>query len=161
MSSNTALSAINPHTYGLKAAAACDPIIDQLFISTDPADLIQSIDFINEQIPHQDDQDLAMRALLEFAATGDRVTAAQIIKSHEYLMAHLHLGKHMHALAMMDEMNLSIDFPMPEIPEMPAYPVRGIDYAPACVSMVEVLRETSMPTHAPDAAIPAATCSII
>lgn len=161
MSSNTALSAINPHTYGLRAAAACDQILDQLFTSTDPADLIKQIDFINQQIPHRDDRDRAMGELIKFASTGDRDEAIKSIKDYEYLAAHLHLGKHMHALAMMDEMNLTIDYPTPEIPEMSAYPVRGIDYAPACVSMVEVLRETSMPTHAPDAAIPAATCSII
>ena len=152
MTSNSRLDAIDPHTYGLRAAAACDSIINQLFTSTDNKDLIASIQFINDKISHQDDQDKLMQALIEYAATGDRDAAAQSIKGYEYLAAHLHLGKHMHALAVMDEMNLSIDYPTPELPEMPAYPVREADYSPACVSMVEVLRETSMPTHAPDAA---------
>jgi len=47
MTSNTALDAIDSHTYGLKAAAACDRIIDKLFRSTDNKDLIADIQLIN------------------------------------------------------------------------------------------------------------------
>ena len=160
MSINSALDAINPHTYGLKAAAACDAVIKQILISTDPADLINSISFINEQIAHRDDHDRAMQALLHYAATGDRDAAAQIIKGYEYLAAHLHLGKQMHALAVMDEMNLNIDYPMPVIDEMPAYPDRVENYQPAVTSITEILCESIQASNAPSAAIPAATCLI-
>ena len=157
MTINSALDAINPHTYGLKAAAACDAVIKQILISTDPADLIKSITFINEQIAHRDDHDRAMQALLHYAATGDRDAAAQIIKGYEYLAAHLHLGKQMHALRMRDE---NPPPPPPVIDEMPAYPVRAENYQPAVTSITETLCESIQASNAPSAAIPAATCLI-
>ena len=92
MTSNSRLDAIDLNAYGLKAAAACDPIIDQLFTSTDNKDLSASIQFINENIKHADDRDRAMQALITFAATGDREAAAVLNliewegkKSHQYL----------------------------------------------------------------------------
>jgi hypothetical protein len=154
MTSNTALDAINPHTYGLKAANACDAVIKQILISTDPADLIKSITFINEQIAHRDDRDRAMQALLHYAATGDRDAAAQIIKGYEYLAAHLHLGQHMHALQMRDDV---VQPQPPVIDEMPAYPVRAENYQPAVTSITEILCESIQASNAPSAAIPAAT----
>jgi len=154
MTSNTALNAINPHTYGLKAANACDAVIKQILISTDPADLIKSITFINEQIAHRDDHDRAMQALLHYAATGDRDAAAQIIKGYEYLAAHLHLGQHMHALQMRDDV---VQPQPPVIDEMPAYPVRAENYQPAVTSITEILCESIQASNAPSAAIPAAT----
>ena len=157
MSINSVLDAINPHTYGLKAAAACDVVIKQILISTDPADLIKSITFINEQIAHRDDQDRAMQALLHYAATGDRDAAAQIIKGYEYLAAHLHLGKQMHALRMRDDV---VQPQPPVIDEMPAYPVRAENYQPAVTSITEILCESIQASNAPSAAIPAATCLI-
>ena len=154
MSINSALDAINPHTYGLKAAAACDVVIKQILISTDPADLIKSITFINEQIAHRDDHDRAMQALIHYAATGDRDAAAQIIKGYEYLAAHLHLGQHMHALQMRDDV---VQPQPPVIDEMPAYPVRAENYQPAVTSITEILCESIQASNAPSAAIPAAT----
>ncbi|CAB4704373.1 MAG: hypothetical protein F2677_03320 [Actinobacteria bacterium] len=162
MTSNTALDAINPHIYGLKAADACDVVIDQILISTKPADLIKSITYINEQIVHRDDHDRAMQALIHFATTGDREASAQIIKGYEYLAAHLHLGKAMHALQIRDEMLDGEQFPQPPvIDEMPAYPVRAENYQPAVTSITEILCESIQASNAPSAAIPAATCSII
>jgi hypothetical protein len=160
MTSKTALDAIDPHTYGLKAAAACDPIIDQLFRSTDNKDLIADIQFINENIPHADDRDRAMQALITFAATGDREAAAQVIKGYEYLAAHLHLGKHMHALRMIDEMDQVSDYPTDPIDEMPAYPVPAENNQPAITSIIETLTESIQASNAPSAAISAATISI-
>ena len=157
MSINSVLDAINPHTYGLKAADACDAVINQILISTDPADLIKSITFINEQIAHRDDHDRAMAALLHYAATGDREAAAQIIKGYEYLAAHLHLGKQMHALQMRDDV---VQPQPPVIDEMPAYPVRAENYQPAVTSITETLCESIQASNAPSAAIPAATCLI-
>jgi hypothetical protein len=160
MTSNTALDAIHPHTYGLKAAAACERIIDQLLTSTDNKDLIASIQFINENIKHADDRDRAMQALITFAATGDREAAAQVIKGYEYLAAHLHLGKHMHALRMIDEIDQVSDYPTDPINEMPAYPVRDENYQPAITSIIETLTESIQASNAPSAAISAATNSI-
>ena len=163
MTSNSRLDAINPHTYGLRAAAACDPIIDQLFTSTDNKDLIASIQFINDKIPHRDDQDKAMQALIQFAATGDRDAAAQSIKGYEYLAAHLHLGKHMHALKVQSEKSEREypEYPAKPIDDMPSYPNRDANYQPIFESIIEVLTETQMAAHAPTAAISAATNSII
>jgi hypothetical protein len=160
MTSKTALDAIHPHAYGLKAAAACDPIIDQLFTSTDNKDLSASIQFINENIKHADDRDRAMQALITFAATGDREAAAQVIKGYEYLAAHLHLGKHMHALRMIDQMDQVSDHPTDQIDEMPAYPVRAENYQPAATCIIETLTESIQASNAPSAAISAATISI-
>jgi hypothetical protein len=160
MTSKTALDAIHPHTYGLKAAAACERIIDQLLTSTDNKDLIASIQFINENIKHADDRDRAMQALITFAATGDREAAAQVIKGYEYLAAHLHLGKHMHALRMIDEIDQVSDYPTDPINEMPAYPVRDENYQPAITSIIETLTESIQASNAPSAAISAATNSI-
>ena len=159
MTSNTRLDAIQPHAYGLKAAAACDPIIEKLFTSTDNKSLSASIQFIKDNIKHRDDQDRAMQALITFAATGDREAAAQVIKGYEYLAAHLHLGKHMHALAMQDQIDQVFDH-LPAIDEMPAYPVRAENYQPAVTSIIETLTESIQASNAPSAAISAATISI-
>jgi len=160
MTSNTALDAINPHTYGLRAAAACDPVINQFLISTESADLMKSLAIINELHLQRDDHDRAIETLLYFAATGDREAAARIIKGHEYLAAHLHLGKQMHALAMKDEMDQLTDYPIDQINEMPAYPVRDENYQPAVTFIIENMCESIQASNAPSAAIPAATCSI-
>ena len=160
MTSNSRLDAVVPHTYGLKAAAACDPIIDQLLTSTDNKDLIASIQFIKDKIAHPDDQDRAMQALITFAATGDREAAAQVIKGYEYLAAHLHLGKHMHALRVIDEMDQVLDHPIDPIDESPAYPVLAENYQPAVTSITETLTESIQASNAPSAAISAATNSI-
>lgn len=159
MTSNTALDAIDPHAYGLRAASACDAVIDQIFISTESADLIKSIRLIDEVIKHPDDRSRAMQALVNYAATGDRNAAVQSIKGHEYLAAHLHLGKHMHALAMQDQID-RVFVHLPVIDEMPAYPVRAENYQPAVTSIIETLTESIQASNAPSAAIPAATCSI-
>lgn len=159
MTSNSKLDAIDPHTYGLKAAAACERIIDQLLTSTDNKDLRASIQFINENIKHPDDRDRAMQALITFAATGDREAAGQVIKGYEYLAANLHLGKHMHALAMQDQIDQVFDH-LPVIDEMPAYPVRAENYQPAATSIIETLTESIQASNAPSAAISAATISI-
>jgi len=159
MTSNTTLDAIDPHTYGLKAAAACDPIIDRLFTSTDNKDLIASIQFIKDNIKHPDDQNRAMQALISFASTGDREAAAAMIKGYEYLQANLYLGKHMHALAVLDEVESFSDH-LPIIDEMPVYPARDENYQPAITSIIETLTESIQASNAPSAAIPAATCSI-
>jgi hypothetical protein len=157
MTSNSALDAINPHIYGLRAAAACKIFIDEILTSTSPADLIKSIARI-QQIKNRDDRNRAMQALLYFDATGDRDAAAKIITGYEYLAAHLHLGRQMHYLQM------RADNPAPPPPviidEMPAYPVRAENYQPAVTSIIEILCETIQASNAPSAAIPAATCSI-
>jgi hypothetical protein len=159
MTSNTALSAIDLHTYGLRAAAACTPIIDQILTSTEPQDLIKAITFINENIPHRDDRDRATHALINYAATGDRDAAAKIITGYEYVAAHLHLGKAMHALRIHME-TPGIDVEIPQLDEMPIYPQRADDYEPAIASIIEILTETIQASNAPSAAISAATNSI-
>ena len=157
MTSKSALDAIDPHTYGLKAADARTSFTDQLFTSTDCQDLIASLQFINDRIAHPDDQDRARGELIKFAYTGDRDEAIKAIKGYEYLAAHLHLGQHMHALRMRGE---NPPPPPPVIDEIPAYPVRNESYQPAVTSIIEILCETIQASNAPSAAIPAATYSI-
>ena len=160
MTINSTLDAIDPHAYGLRAASNCDSLIDQLLTSTSNADLSASLRLIDEVIPHADDRQRAQGALIHFAATGDRESAAQIIKGHEYLIAYLHLGKHMHALKVQSEKPVR-EYPAEPIDETPNYPNRDANYQPIFVSIIEVLTETQMAAHAPTAAISAATNSII
>jgi hypothetical protein len=159
MTSNTALSAIDPHTYGLRAAEACTPIIDQILTSTEPQAIHKAITFINENIPHRDDRDRATHALINYAATGDRDAAAKIITGYEYVAAHLHLGKAMRALRIHME-TPGIDVEIPQLDEMPIYPQRADDYEPAIASIIEILTETIQASNAPSTAISAATNSI-
>jgi hypothetical protein len=105
-------------------------------------------------------QDRVWYARMYYLATGDRDTAAQMIKGYQYLQAHLFLGKHMHALVIIDNLRITNESNQPVVDLEPAYPVTEGYYRPVFASMVEVLRETCMPSHAPTAAISAATCSI-
>jgi hypothetical protein len=155
MTSNSRLDAIQPHTYGLKAASACDPLIAQLEAASIPA----AIRIINQILDPQM-RDRAMGAFINYTSTGDREALAQAIKGYEYLAAHLHLGKHMHALRMIDEMDQVSDYPTDPIDEMPAYPVRAENYHPAATCIIETLTELIQASNAPSAAISAATNSI-
>jgi len=154
MTSNSRLDAIHPHTYGLKAAAACDPLIAQIEVASIP----EAIRIINQIIDPQM-RDRAMGAFINYTSTGDREALAQAIKGYEYLAAHLHLGRHMHALAMQDQIDQVFDH-LPVIDEMPAYPVRAENYQPAVTSITETLTESIQASNAPSAAISAATISI-
>jgi hypothetical protein len=154
MTSNTRLDAIQLHAYGLKAAAACDPLIAQIEAASIP-EAIKIID----QILDPQMRDRAMSAFINYTSTGDREALAQAIKGYEYLAAHLHLGKHMHALAMQDQIDQVFDH-LPVIDEMPAYPVRAENYQPAATCIIETLTESIQASNAPSAAISAATISI-
>ena len=154
MTSNSKLDAIDPHAYGLKAASACDPLIAQI----EAASIREAIRIINQIIDPQM-RDRAMGAFINYTSTGDREALAQAIKGYEYLAAHLHLGRHMHALAMQDQIDQVFDH-LPVIDEMPAYPVRAENYQPAVTSIIETLTESIQASNAPSAAISAATISI-
>lgn len=154
MTSNSRLDAIQPHAYGLKAASACDPLIAQI----EAASIPEAIRIIDQIIDPQM-RDRAMGAFINYTSTGDREALAQAIKGYEYLAAHLHLGRHMHALRMIDEMDQVFDH-LPAIDEMPAYPVRDENYQPAITSIIETLTESIQASNAPSAAISAATISI-
>lgn len=155
MTSNTRLDAINLHAYGLKAASTYDPLIAQIEAASIP-EAIRIID----QILDPQMRDRAMAAFINYSSTGDREALVQAIKGYEYLAAHLHLGKHMHALRMINEMDQLSDYQTPQIDEMPAYPVRDENYQPAVTSIIETLTESIQASNAPSAAISAATCSI-
>lgn len=165
MSSNTALDAIDPHTYGLKAVAACQPLIDQILTSTDNQSIIHNIKFIN-RMQDAERRDRAMQALIHFTATGDQDATARIITGYEYVQAHLHLGRAMHALNIQDqkpgsELQMPIlESYIPQLDETPYYPRHADDYEPASASIIEIITETIQASNAPSAAISAATCSI-
>ena len=154
MTSNSRLDAIHPHTYGLKAASACDPLIAQI----EAASIPEAIRIIDQIIDPQM-RDRAMCAFINYTSTGDREALAQAIKGYEYLAAHLHLGRHMHALAMQDQIDQVFDH-LPVTDEMPAYPVRAENYQPAVTSIIETLTESIQASNAPSVAISAATISI-
>jgi hypothetical protein len=157
MTSNTRLDAIHPHTYGLKASHAYDPLIAQI----EAASIPEAIRIIN-QIQDPQMRDRAMGAFINYTSTGDREALAQTIKGYEYLAANLHLGKHMHALRMIDEMDQLRDYPIEQIDEMPAYPVPVLaeNYQPDVTAIIETLTESIQASNAPSAAISAATISI-
>jgi len=147
------LDAIDPHTYGLRAAAAYDSLIDKLFASSIP----DTID-LQEQIADPDFKDRVWSGWIHYLDTGDRDTAAQMIKGYQYLQANLFIGKHMHALAIIDKFRIA------ELLQRKEKARRAHDKLYACKtpliryegptfrSMVEVLRDTCMPSHAPTAA---------
>lgn len=161
MTSNLRLDAIDPHTYGLNAAQALTPVIDQIFTSTSSPDLIKAIALIN-QMPEPGIRDRAMQALITYAGTGDREAAVQSIKDYEYIDAHLYLGKQMHALATKDQVLQSKSEleHLPILDELPVYPQIQANDQPAATSITETLCESIQASNAPSAAISAATCSI-
>jgi hypothetical protein len=160
MTSNTRLDAIDPHTYGLKAASACNLLIAQLEAASIP-DEIRIID----QILDPQMRDRAMAAFINYTSTSDREALSQAIKGYEYLAAHLHLGKHMHALRMIDETHIKwisclIIRHDRSLRSQSVLHVRDENYQPAVTSIIETLTESIQASNAPSAAIPAATCSI-
>ena len=111
-------------------------------------------------------RDRAMQAQIHFSATGDRDATARIITGYEYVQAHLHLGKAMHALSIQDQKPGSdlqmpiLDSYIPQRDEMPIYPRHSNDGELASASIIEIITETIQASNAPSAAISAATCSI-
>ena len=158
MTNQSVLDAIDPHTYGLKAAACSNEISEMLFKSNQPTDLIKSISLINE-ITDPGLRDRAMDGLLHFNSTGDRAASEQMIHGYLYLVAHLNLGNYLGALRRHNEAP-SIEIDLPALDQIQSYPQHDETREPVFVSMVDVLLETSMPSHAPCAAISAATISI-
>lgn len=152
MSSNTALDAIHPHTYGLNAAAAIDDQINEIIPqSISNENLIQSISYI-KNLPAGESQDRAMESLIQYFNTGDRDAAVQRIKNYEYLAANLHLGKHMHALVVRDQqVEHRSELPQPVLEQMPTYPEIDNNYQPVPTAIIEILFETIQASNAPSA----------
>jgi hypothetical protein len=160
MTSNSRLDAIHPHTYGLKAAHAYDPLIAQI----ESASIPEAIRIIN-QIQDLEMRDRAMGAFINYTSTGDREALTQAIKGYEYLAAHLHLGKHMHALRMIDETHIKwisclINRHSRSLSIQPNLHVRAENYQPAVTAIIETLTESIQASNAPSVAISAATISI-
>lgn len=151
MTSNLRLDAVDPHTYGLRASSACDQLIDQLFESSIPS----AVESIN-QIADCGLRDRIMGAFINYTSTHDRDAFAQMIRGYLYLQANLDLGRHMHALRIIDELP-SIELKAEPIEQTQPYPLPAADYTPQFAPMVKVLRDTCMPSHAPTAAISAAS----
>jgi hypothetical protein len=110
-------------------------------------------------------RDRAMQAFINYTSTSDREALSQAIKGYEYLAAHLHLGKHMHALCMIDETHIKwisclIIRHDRSLRSQSVLHVRDENYQPAVTSIIETLTESIQASNAPSAAIPAATCSI-
>ena len=152
MTSNTALDAINPHSYGLSAVAARSNQINEIIPqSISNENLIQSISYI-KKLPAGEFQDRAMESLIQYSITGDRDAAVQRIKSYEYLAANLHLGKHMHALVVRDQqVEHRSELPKPVLEQMPTYPEIDNNYQPVPTAIIEILFETIQASNAPSA----------
>ena len=141
---------ISFHEYGTRAAEA---------VKRSAADDIFSLplsDAIGAAIALKDDS--VMQAVIAWNGFDENLDRAlEIIHSAAYMQAHFHLND----LIMIERLNAAPPIPKKWLSEH-IYPntVKDLDPSPI-ISMVEILNESSMPSHAPTAAISAATNSII
>ena len=141
---------ISFHDYGMKAANACkQSAIDEIFS-------LPLIDAIGAAIALNDDA--VMQAVIAWNGFDENLDRAlEIIHGAAYMQAHFHLGEL--PKIEREESEKSARF---YVNEFPVYPNTIKDLHPSpIISMVEILSESSMPSHAPTAAISAATNSII
>ncbi len=130
---------ISYHDYGIKAANACkQSAIDEIF-NLPLADAISAAS----------GDDVLMQAVIAWNGFDENLDQAlQIIHSAAYVQAHFHLEslpkiEHEESERISE---LLLD-------EMPIYPNTVKDLHPApIITMVEMLTESSMPSHAPTAA---------
>ena len=140
---------ISYHEYGTRAADACkQSAIDEIFS-------LPLIDAIGAAITLNDDA--VIQAVITWNGFDENLDEAlAIIRSAAYMQAHFHLQD------LMAFEHLAIA-PIPKkwLSEH-VYPKTIKDLHPSpIILMVEILNESSMPSHAPTAAISAATNSII
>jgi len=141
---------ISYHDYGMKAANACkQSAIDKIFS-------LPLIDAIGAAIALNDDA--VMDAVIVWNGFDENLDRAlEIIHSKAYVQAHFHLGE-LPKIEREESESLARFY----VNDFPVYPKTIKDLHPSpIISMVEILSESSMPSHAPTAAISAATNSII
>lgn len=141
---------ISFHEYGTRAAEAVkQSAVDEIFSGS-------LIDAIGAAIELKDDS--MMQAVIAWNGFDENLDRAlQIIHSAAYMQAHFHLND-----LIMIEREEAARISELWLDECPVYPSTIKDLHPSpIISMVEILNESSMPSHAPTAAISAATNSII
>ena len=141
---------ISYHEYGTRAAEAVKQS------ATDDIFSLPLIDAIGAAIELKDDS--VMQAVIAWNGFDENLDRAlQIIHSAAYMQAHFHLND-----LIMIEREEAARISELWLDEFPVYPNTIKDLHPSpIISMVEILNESSMPSHAPTAAISAATNSII
>ena len=139
---------ISYHDYGIKAANACkQSAIDAIFN-------LPLIDAIRAA----QNNDVLMQAVIAWNGFDENLDQAlQIIHSAAYVQAHFHLQ---------DLPKIELKYPERIArlfkPDIPIYPNTVKDLHPApIITMVEVLTESSMPSHAPTAAATSELLSVI
>jgi hypothetical protein len=135
------MDAISYHEYGTRAANACkQSAIDEIFS-------LPLIDAIGAAIALNDDA--VMQAVIAWNGFDENLDRAlQIIHSSAYVQAHFHLQD-----LMVIEREEAARISDLWLDEFPVYPNTVKDLHPSpIISMVEILNESSMPSHAPTAA---------
>lgn len=132
---------ISYHEYGTRAANACkQSAIDEVFS-------LPLIDAISAATAMKDES--VIRAVIAWNGFDENLDRAlEIIHSAAYMQAHFHLND----LIMIEREELARISDL-WLDEFPVYPNTVKDLQPApIITMVEVLTESSMPSHAPTAA---------
>jgi len=132
---------ISYHDYGIKAANACkQSAIDAIFS-------LPLVDAIKAAIELNDDS--VMDAVITWNGFDENLDQAlQIIHSAAYVQAHFHLGD-LPKIEREESERIARFY----VDDFPVYPNTIKDLHPApIITMVEVLTESSMPSHAPTAA---------
>jgi hypothetical protein len=135
------MDSISYHEYGTRAANACkQSAIDEIFS-------LPLIDAIGAAIALNDDA--VMQAVIAWNGFDENLDRAlQIIHSSAYVQAHFHLQD-----LMVIEREEAARISDLWLDEFPVYPNTVKDLHPSpIISMVEILNESSMPSHAPTAA---------
>lgn len=132
---------ISYHKYGTRAANACkQSAIDEIFS-------LPLIDAIGAAMAMKDDS--VIRAVIAWNGFDENLDQAMaIIHSAAYMQAHFHLND-----LILNEREESARIARFYVDDFPIYPntVRDLHPAPI-ITMVEILNESSMPSHAPTAA---------
>ena len=132
---------ISYHDYGIKAANACkQSAINEIFN-------LPLIDAIKVAI--ELNNDVLMDAVITWNGFDENLDRAlQIIHSAAYVQAHFHLGD-LPKIECEESERIARFY----VDDFPIYPNTVKDLHPApIITMVEVLTESSMPSHAPTAA---------
>ena len=132
---------ISYHEYGIRAAEACkQSAIDEVFS-------LPLIDAIGAATSMKDDS--VIRAVIAWNGFDENLDVAlSIIHSAAYMQAHWHL-QDLQVIEREESARISDLW----LDEYPIYPSTVKDLQPSpIITMVEVLTESSMPSHAPTAA---------
>lgn len=137
---------ISYHDYGIKAANRCkQSAIDAIF-SLPLVDAIRAASELND--------DSVMQAVIAWNGFDENLNRAlEIIHSAAYVQAHFHLQDLPKMERAESERISKLWDELGELDEFPIYPIDVKDLQPSpIITMVEMLNESSMPSHAPTAA---------